>query len=160
VQATEDRLGSILRRPLSRPREIASLLFEVEAVAERTARIGITRGSHTEVVNLARRSLAELGAVRDSLDRNCTKEHSESVPFERVAERGQDIVLNLRASEDAQFDRSYLYAVMALHTELAELLDTQVAPRNAQREAEELSRLRNTLLLQEQRVQDLLDELE
>lgn len=128
-------------------------------MAERTARIGLKRGRHTEVVNLARRSVAELGAIHDSLERNCTEQHSESAPLERVAMRGQDTVLNLRESEEAQFDRSYLYSLMALSAELAELLDTHVTPRNAQKEAKELSRLRDALLAQGERAQDLLDTL-
>ncbi|MFT3925337.1 MAG: hypothetical protein QM778_22555 [Myxococcales bacterium] len=57
-------------------------------------------------------------------------------------------------------NRSFLYAVMALHGELAELLDTQVTPRNAVDEAKELARLRDTLILQEQHAQELLDTLE
>ena len=125
----------MLRRKLSRSSEIAGLLVEVEAVAERMARLGVGRGRHTEVVNLARRGGAELGALRDSIERNCTKVHSESAPAERVSLRGQDVVLNLKESEEAQFDRSYLYSVMAVSAELAELLDTQVAPRNANNEA-------------------------
>jgi hypothetical protein len=160
VQAADERLGGMLRRPVSRAPEIAALLREVNAVAERTARLGVKRGRHSDVVNLARRSLAELGAVRDGIERNCTDKYSESAPFERVRGRGQDIVLNLRESEDAQFDRSYLYSVMALSGELAELLDVQVAARNADDEMKELDRLRNTLLTQEERAQALLDTME
>jgi|GEM_PF-6101156 len=150
----------MLRRPLSRPAEIAGLLFEVEAVAERTAWMGVKLGRHTELVNLARRSLAELTAVHDSLERNCTKAHDESLPFELVRSRGQAHVLDLRSGDEAQFDRTYLYGVMALHAELAELLDTQVTPHNAVEEAKERDRLRGTLLAQQQRAQDLLDALE
>ncbi len=160
AQGAEARLGGMLRRPVSLRPEVAGVLFEVQAVAERAARFGVARGRHSEVVQLARRSLAELGVIYDSLERNCTAARAESTPYELARERGQDIVLNLREHEDAQFDRNYVSTVAVLSGELAELLDTLVAPRSTDDEAKERDRLRDTLLGQEQRAQALLALLE
>src|SRR4051794_10885926 len=123
VETSEARLAGMLRRSVSRAPEISMLLFELQAVADRTARIGLLRGRHNEVSKLAATSVSELATARQSLARNCTEEHSESTPWERISRRGQEIVTNLRFASDEQFDRSYLYSVAALGTEFSELLD-------------------------------------
>jgi hypothetical protein len=159
VQTGEARLAGMLRRSVSRAPEISALLAELLAVAERTARIGLSRGRHGDVADLAKQTLVELKAARESFDRNCTKKHSESAPWERAALRGQQIVTNLRFAADAEFDRSYLHSVAQLGAEFAELLDTSVEARGAQGEARELTRLRDLLLAQEERAEALLDSL-
>ncbi len=156
AQGSDARLYSMLRREVSRPPEIAALLFEMHAVAERLAHLGSVRATESAVATFARDSLGELKSLHEGMVLNCTSSRAESTYFELAALRGQDVLADLRRGE-THFDRRYLFGVATLGVEFAEMLERSVEPRAAAGEARELANLRSLLLKQAVRAETLLE---
>lgn len=159
TQGSDARLSKLLWREISRPPEIAALLFELEAVAERLAHLGSRRLRHKPSLDFARESLAELREVHTSLEQNCTHKRAESTLRELTALRGQERIAELTRGEE-QLAQRYLFSVVMLGAEALQIFDEYVAPRAAPAEEGELKKLRAALFSQAKRAEALLVELD
>ncbi len=156
--ATDARLSSLLRRELSRPPEVAALLFQMHAVADRLARLARARARDPEVASFAQESVDELASLHANMRRNCTMQRAESTYYELVGLRGQDVFAEL-SRDTGRFEQRYLFSLATLGAEFLSVLDNWVSPRAAPGETQAASFLRSTLWALTTRAETLLASL-